>query len=120
MTINNNQTTNNQSSSQTENVQSIFAGLIKYSHKISSITAEILKIISIFSIIFIVLGFLDILFYTENQKIQLPLSRPFKISCQSELYKIYRKSIKLKKILYFFFTILFILAVFFIHYRYFV
>ncbi|MHB1702824.1 MAG: ABC transporter permease [bacterium] len=61
-------------SSQPQSSQSIFMELIKYSRKISPFTREMLKIVSIFSIIFIGLGFLDLLVYIEKQEIALPLS----------------------------------------------
>ena len=74
MPINNDKTSIAQPSTQNQNVQSSFTDLIKYSRKISPLTNEILKIISILSIVFIGLGFLDFLFYAQKQNIPLSLS----------------------------------------------
>jgi hypothetical protein len=61
-------------SSQSQNNQSLFESLIKYSSDISPLTAEILKVIPILSIFFIGLGFFDFLSYTYRQGIALSLS----------------------------------------------
>ena len=76
-TNNNNQTTNNQSSTsspQTQNAKSSLKDLLKLSRKISSLTSEILKIITISSIFFILYGFLDFLFYAQRYDMPLSLS----------------------------------------------
>jgi hypothetical protein len=76
-TNNNNQTTNNQSSTpspQTQNAQSSLKDLLKLSRKISPLTSEILKIISILSILFVGLGFLDTVFYVNKYNIPLSFS----------------------------------------------
>jgi hypothetical protein len=77
MSTNSNQTSSAQSSTQSpqsQNNQSSFENLIKYSREISPLTAEILKVISILSIFFIGLGFMDFLFYANRQGIPLSLS----------------------------------------------
>ncbi len=54
--------------------QSIFMELAKYSRKISPLTAEVLKIISLTTILLIGLGFLDLLIYTQKIGIVFPQS----------------------------------------------
>ncbi len=77
MPTNNNQTSTTQPStpsSQTQNNQSSFKDLINFTREISPLTGEILKIISILSIVFIGLGLWDFVLYTQKQGIPLSLS----------------------------------------------